>query len=330
MGGSLVKKLDVWVASIVLLAGTLLTLVAQSQSPPPALPEGNTGIAAQHPNDNGIATNPNVVFADGFDTYTSPSQLNGNYDGFFQTSNFAIDTSVFFGGSKSLRVRMPSTGTDMWNALIKRISPTRDKLFVRVYSRYAPNYAGVLEAHNGLRVTGNYLGPGVRPNGRDFFLVNLENSRYQGETEPGYTHAYVYHPEQDDIYGEHWYSDGSTSNGAQSFGPFFVPRPRTAAPRGVWTSFELMVQMNTPGSRDGRVAAWQNGNLIADWQNVRFRDVTTVKVDEIQLENGGKASTQQNDKWYDNLVIATSYIGPVSTGGVPTPRPPTNLRITRQ
>jgi hypothetical protein len=89
----------------------------------------------------------------------------------------------------------------------------------------------------------------------------------------------------------------------------------------------MLVQMNTPGSRDGRVAFWQNGSLIADWQNVRFRDVSTVKIDELQLENGGKSSTQVNDKWYDNLVIATSYIGPVSTGGPAPPQPPTNLRI---
>jgi hypothetical protein len=326
-----VKKLDIRVASIVLLVGTFFSLIAYSQSAPPALPEGNTGIAAGYPNDNGIATNANVLFADGFDSYTSTSQLSNNYDGFFQSSNFAIDTSTFFGGSKALRIRMPQSGSDVWNALIKKITPNRDRLFMRVYSRYAPNYAGVLEAHNGLRVTGDpYLGPGRRPTGRDFFLVNLENSRYQGEAEPGYSHAYVYHPEQDDIYGEHWYSDGSTSNGQQSFGPFFVSRPRTAAPRGVWTSFELLVQMNTPGSRDGRVAAWQNGSLIADWQNVRFRDVATVQIDEIQLENGGKSSTQVNDKWYDNLVIATSYIGPVSTGGTPPPQPPTNLRITTQ
>ena len=322
------KNLDVRMVSIALLAGTFFSLVAHSQSPPPALPEGNTGIAASYPNDSGIATNANVVFADGFDSYTSVSQMAGNYNGYFQQSNFALDTSTFFGGSKALRIRMPQAGDEINNALIKRISPTRDKVFLRVYSRYQPNYSGLQDSHNGIRITGNYLGPGRRPNGRDFFLVNIETSRFQGEAEPGYTHAYVYHPEQDDIYGEHWYSNGQTSNGAQSFGPFFVPRPRTVPPRGVWTCFEVLVQMNTPGSRDGRVAFWQDGVLMADWQNVRFRDVTTVKIDEIQLENGGKSSSQVNDKWYDNLVIATSYIGPVSTGGPAPPAPPTNLRIT--
>ena len=322
------KKLDSRVASIVFLVGTFLSVLAYSQSGPPPLPEGNTGIAASYPNDSGITANANVLFADGFESYTSTSQLNNNYNGFYQGQNVAIDTTTFFGGGKALRMRMPSSGGEISNALLKNISPTRDRLFMRVYARFQPNYGGINASHNGMRVTGAYPGPGRRPNGRDFFLVNIENSKWGSEPEPGYTHAYVYHPEQDDVYGEHWFADGSTSNGRQSFGPFFVSRPNVSPTRGAWISFEILVQMNTPGTRDGRVAIWQNGSLVADWQDVRFRDVSTVKIDQIQLENGGQASTQQNDKWDDNLVIATSYFGPLASGGVPPPAPPSNLRIT--
>jgi hypothetical protein len=160
--------------------------------------------------------------------------------------------------------------------------------FMRVYSRFQPTYSGVVDAHNGLRITGRYTGPGTIPNGSNFFLVNIENSKYQGEGEPGYTNAYVYHPEQDDAYGEHWYPDGTVGNGTPNFGPFFTVRPKVNPARGQWISFELMVQLNTPGSRDGRVAVWQDGQLIADWPNIRFRDVSTVQIDEIQLENAGK------------------------------------------
>lgn len=321
------KNLGFRIASTAFLVGTFFSVVAYSAPPP--LPKGNTGIAALFPNDAGISAHPAVVFADGFDSYTSAGQLtsSGNYDNFFQGGNIAFDTSTFFGGTKALRLRMPSSGVEVSNAIVKNISPARDVLFMRVYARYSPNYSGVNDAHNGLRITGRYPGPGTRPNGRDFFLVNVENSRYLSEGEPGYTHAYVYHPEQDDVYGEHWYPDGTVSNGVQSFGPDFVARPKVNPARGTWICFEMMVQLNTPGSRDGRVAVWQNGTIIADWQNVRFRDVTTVKIDQIQLENGGKGSTQPNDKWYDNLVIATSYIGPMPTGSDPAPAAPTNLRI---
>jgi hypothetical protein len=308
--------------------GLLAALAAHAAvAQPQPLPQGNTGIAAAYPNDTGIAADSRVLFADGFETYTSVSQLtsSGNYGNYYQGSNITIDTSTYFGGTRALRMRMPSTGSEVSNAIERAISPKRDAIFMRVYARYQPNYAGVNSAHNGLRITGNYSGPGRRPNGTDFFLVNIENSR-GSEAEPGYTHAYVYHPEQDDVYGEHWFPDGSTVNGAQSFGPYFVSRPKVIPARGQWICFEVLVQMNTPGSRNGRVAVWQDGSLIADWLNIRFRDVDTVKIDRIQLENGGQGSTQQNDKWYDNLVIATAYIGPTAGDSATKPMPPTDVR----
>jgi len=321
------KILRLHIASITLFVAAAFSHPAISQIPP-TLPQGNNGIAAAYPNDAGIAADSRVLFADGFESYTSVSQLtsSGNYNNYFQGSNLALDTAMKFGGTKALRMRMPATGGEVSNAIVRNISPTRDAMFMRVYARYQPTFAGVNSAHSGLRIAGNYTGPGRRPNGTDFFLVMIENSRYQGEAEPGYTNAYVYHPEQDDVYGEHWYPDGSVGNGAQSFGQYFVARSKVVPARGAWICFEALVQLNTPGSRDGRVAVWQDGNLIADWQNVRFRDVNTVKIDQIQLENGGQSSSQINDKWYDNLVIASTYIGPMASGG-PVPNPPTDLQV---
>lgn len=293
----------------------------------PALPEGSTGISQLHPNDANIEAHPDVLFADDFEAYSTVSQLtgSGNFDNYYQESNLAIDSSIYFNGSQALRMRMPSTGSEVSNAIVRDLSSEYDALFMRVYTRFQPDYGGVNSAHNGLRISGNYNGPGQRPDGTDFFLVNIENSKWGSEPEPGYTHAYVYHPEQDDIYGEHWYSDGRVTNGSQAFGPQFVARPNIAPRRGEWICYEVLVQLNTPGIRDGRVAVWQDGVLIADWMGVRFRDVSSVKIDQIQLENGGQGSSQRNDKWYDNLVIATSYIGPMSSGTVPNP--PTNLRV---
>jgi len=319
------KFKNVLIASGLFALLTMLPLEAYSQAPP-LLPEGNTGISASHPNDTGIESHPNVLFADDFESYSSVSQItgSGNYVNYYQGSNLTFDSSIYFNGSQSLRMRMPSTGSEVSNAIVRDLSSEQDLLFMRVYARYQPDYRGVNSAHNGLRITGNYSGPGRRPDGTDFFLVNIENSKWDSEPEPGYTHAYVYHPEQDDIYGEHWYADGRVTNGSQSFGPHFVARPNVAPNRGDWICYEVLVQLNAPGVRDGRVAVWQDGDLIADWQNIRFRDVSSLKIDQIQLENGGQGSSQQNDKWYDNLVIATSYIGPMSSGAVP--KAPTNLQ----
>lgn len=313
---------------IILAIGVLSpSLLAQ----PPALPTGSTGIAASFPNDTNIQSHANVLFADGFETYSSASALvgSGNWTNYYQASYVAVDSSVFYGGTKSIRLRVPTTTTGFGDAIVKRLPVEQDILFMRVYARYQANYAGLAEAHNGLTISGRYPGPGTRPNGTDFFLVLIEDSRYLGEGEPGYTNAYVYHPEQDDLYGEHWYPDGFVSNGTQNFGPYFVVRPKVIPARGTWICYEVMIKLNTPGSRDGRVAVWQNGALIADWQNLRFRDVSTLKIDQIELGNGGKSSSQQNDKWYDNLVLATSYIGPMSTtADTIAPSVPTGLSAT--
>src|SRR5262245_22326196 len=153
---------------LVLVVAVPLGIIAQSAAPPP-LPEGN-GLAAAYPNDAGITANSNVLFADGFETYTSASQLtsSGHYNNYYQGSNIAFDTSTFFGGTKAIRLRMPASGSEVSNAIVKTISPTRDVLFMRVYARYQPNYAGINSAHNGLRMTGGYTGPGKKPNGTDF------------------------------------------------------------------------------------------------------------------------------------------------------------------
>ena len=299
-----------------------------SAQEPPELPEGDTGIASSYPDDAGIESHPDVLFADDFEGYSSVGQLtsSGSYDNYYQGSNLGFDSSITFSGDQSLRMRMPATGSEVSNAIVRDLATEQDTIYMRVYGRYQENYAGVNSAHNGLRISGNYTGPGRRPNGSDFFLVNIENSKWGSEPEPGYTHAYVYHPEQDDVYGEHWYSDGRVTNGSQSFGPYFQARPSRAPARGVWICYEVLVQLNTPGSRDGRVAVWVDGELIADWQNIRFRDTTDLKIDQIQLENGGQRSSQSNIKWYDSLVIARNYIGPASSGN--KPNPPENLRST--
>jgi hypothetical protein len=127
-------------------------------------------------------------------------------------------------------------------------------------------------------------------------------------------------------WGDHWYPDGDVIPQEQlpgNFGPDFVPRPLHIPKRGEWYCVELMVQANTVGVRDGRVAAWINGNLIADWQNVRFRTVATLKIDQFELVLGANSNTDGADtQWFDHVVVAKSYIGPMVPKDTPPPPPP--------
>lgn len=91
-----------------------------------------------------------------------------------------------------------------------------------------------------------------------------------------------------------------------------------------------MVKANTPGRLDGRVALWVDGNLIADFINLRFRDIQTLKIDRFGLDLYiANNSARTNSKWHDDVVAATSYIGPMTksvVGGEP-PAAPNGLRI---
>src|SRR6185295_11651839 len=85
--------------------------------------------------------------------------------------------------------------------------------------------------------------------------------------------------------------------------------------RDKWICYELMVKANTPGKRDGRIAFWVDGKLAADFPNLRLRDVDALKSNRVSL-----GLYTQNDMirgpivmWYDDVVVATSYIGPVAT-----------------
>ena len=74
-----------------------------------------------------------------------------------------------------------------------------------------------------------------------------------------------------------------------------------------------MLQANTPGQRDGRIAVWLDGKLVADFPSLRLRDVATLKIDRFGLSfHIGSNPNGQARKWYDNVVAAKAYIGPVA------------------
>jgi hypothetical protein len=283
---------------------------------PAPLPQGRTGIAASYPGDADIQSHPDVIFADNFESYTAADQLTTRWDNYYQGGNtrIATESGNVYAGSRALEFTLPQTASEVSNAVLKNISPAEDTLFVRVYAKFDSGFDVAGPGHNGIRMSAKYPGPGQAPNGTNFFAFSLENSIYYNETEPGYTNVYSYHPEQRSQWGDHWYPDGKVlpyDSTPGNFGPYFVARPNFIPEKNRWYCYELMVKANTPGQRDGRVAVWIDGNLVADFQNVRVRDVSNLKIDQVQLElHSQNSSIRANRKWYDNVVIARSYIGP--------------------
>ena len=114
------------------------------------------------------------------------------------------------------------------------VSPEQDVLFLRYYSKIQPPYDVVGSSHNGAMISAHYFNngqatPGVRANGTNKFLANLENWRGEAATpSPGDLNIYLYHPEQRSHYGDHFFPNGDVLPNTSlkfTYGPGFVSRP---------------------------------------------------------------------------------------------------------
>ena len=217
--------------------------------------------------------------------------------------------------------------------LLSLSNPKRDVLFLRYYSKFDVGFNVLGSSHNGSTIEANYCCPGVRADGYNKFFVSYEAVRFETAIpNPGKLGIYIYYPDQRDVWGDHFFSTGVVSpftNLPFDFGPEFVPRSDVVPELGRWHSYELMVRANTPGQRNGRIAMWLDGNLIADFPNLRLRETTDLMIDKFTLGLHAKSNTlAAAKKWYDNVVAATSYIGPMNSGGSSYPlQAPTGLRV---
>ncbi len=185
-------------------------------------------------------------------------------------------------------------------------------------------------------MSAKFPGPGIRPppDGTGFFLFLLQNqilgSPDIGESAPGFTHLSSYWPRQRSAFGDHWYPTGFVVPFGSGIGedgkqianrgdwlafpsqyPDFRPMADFLPQRDRWYCYELMVRANTPGQNNGEVKFWIDGTLVGAFPNLNVRSISTLKIDEAHISLHAWHSERINKKWYDNVVIATQYIGPI-------------------
>jgi hypothetical protein len=287
------------------------------------LPEGNTGLASKYPGDVGIENDSAVIFADDFEDYTIITDIGARYDNFFNYETIYIvdNPDIAYSGNKSIEFRMPVRNNELSLGVVKNIEE-KDVLFVRYYAKYAETFDIIGSSHNGITLGAHYedaqgrATPGIPADGYNKFLVALEYWRGDENIEPpGELNVYVYHPEQRDNYGDHFFPTGTVLPFSYRPGDFetdFVSRPDFIPELGRWYCYELMVKANTPGQRDGRIAFWVDGALTADFGNIRFREIDSIKIDKFTFGfHAGRNPNAETSVWYDNIVIAESYIGPI-------------------
>jgi len=294
---------------------------------PADLPEGN-GIAAKYPGDLGIEGDPAVVFADGFediedDTITTgPEEQKGKkWDVAWHTVGITRELENVHSGRRAVEVAHVQP---MSHGVSKDFEEGFDTLYVRYYMKYHKEFPGC--HHTGMHVWAGAPGvvlrsgtassaTGVRPDGENHFVVGIDASRPRRRSAtapPGQMNIYCYHMDQARRWGDLFFPSGRVlpAENEGLFGEGFVARPDLVADRNRWYCYEFMVRANTPGERDGRVAFWVDGKLAGDFPNLRLRSVASLKVNHVVLSSYSSRTDANKTLWYDDVVVATSYIGP--------------------
>jgi hypothetical protein len=100
-------------------------------------------------------------------------------------------------------------------------------------------------------------------------------------------------------------------------------RISSTAEAGWWVCVEVRAKLNTPGAKDGLFQLWIDGRLESERKNLDWRGTYTGHgINAIFLEAyWNKGSPVAQSRWYDNFVISTKPIGPVTC-----PRSPVLMR----
>lgn len=270
------------IISVALIAGLALAQVGFAESEPPA------GIASRYPGDVGIEQDEAVIFVENFESGSLDTWEGGHKR---DRVTLTSDQANVYQGRFAMEWAVPLN--DSGGHIYKWLKPGYDKVHARVYWKLAEDWTvakmhgwGISAAKPGVSVPGD---AGRRADGTNKFCAIIDRP-HQGMA------LYVYHPEQKSQWGDH-------------FGTDVRMQP------GRWYCVEIMQKANTPGKRDGEMALWADGKRVGQWTNLRLRDVAELRINKVILMLYlHKNDTGLNRCFYDNLVVATEYIGPMAPG----------------
>jgi hypothetical protein len=264
------------------------------------------GLAARYANDEGIADDPAVIAATGFETANWAEEAFGYTGTLPEGYEHSTDRAIVMNGQGCLQIQQ-RTGTHQPMEFSPAI-PGSDTVYVRWYRRWESGYDWTQHKMPGVYAKESSAQDGtagIRPTGCDKYSCKLF---VDWEARPAF---YTYHPDQSGEYGDHV--------------PQTIGNPEVLQTQR-WYCFEMMLKSNTPGQYDGELKMWIDGELKGHAQGLRFRTCDTLKINEFTHSAyvGGDWTSQRDQKlWDDNLVIATAYIGPmVADNSEAEPSPP--------
>jgi len=268
------------------------------------LPQGK-GLAARYKADVGISKHKDVIFSDDFED----GVLGAKWDT-KRTENALslVAPANVVCGKQCLKVEA-RLSENTGGGLTKWFE-SADRLFIRFYVRIDPNcdyihHFVTLRANKSTQGEGRFSGfggAGLLPEGDGRFSTALEPVGGGGRWPvPGVWNFYSYwHEMQMSRDGKYW-------------GNAFRPESQEIIPKDRWICAEFMLKHNTPGHPDGEQAYWIDGVLMGHWKGINWRTSESLKANALTLESyitDRWTKNEINTVYFDNLVIARSYIGP--------------------
>lgn len=274
---------------------------------------GAQGLSVKYPGDVGIARHPAVLFHDDFETgeladhWTEIKRRAGREASDLSEPAIFEEAPAVARGQRSVRVQLRRTGYEDVT-LIKYLKPGHDELFMRHYVRYGRDYGYHGHGGSGFMADagqGGFKGAGKAPDGDKFFWATLEPIGPRKWEPPGALIFYAY-----------WWQMKADGRG-NFWGNWFQPDPDFVPALDTWTCVEWRVKANTNKQSNGELDCWINGEKRGEFRDINWRSDDKLKVNRVQLSlwlepgsydraGGGNTRTV----WYDDVVVATQYIGP--------------------
>lgn len=285
--------------------GTMQLGVFETRLPPLPFAPPEAGLAARYAQDEGIARDPDVVFASDFE---APWRKLFAADSSGEVDQVDFDPRLNFAPrqGRALRVNMKqgsNLGADL-RLRLKDHGGEPEQLFFRYYLRLAKDWDprtadGKLP---GLSGTYGKVGWGGRKTDgsegwsmRGAFLRSFEPGHpFAGYAQIG---SYAYHADMQGTYGDVWTWPGA-----------LLERDR-------WYCVEQLIRMNRPDRKDGQLKVWIDGRPVFERRDLRLRtnDRLRIEMAWIDVYHGGAAVSPVDQHLYiDDMVLARRYIGPIA------------------
>jgi hypothetical protein len=276
------------------------------------LPTGD-GLASNFDSDRDIVSHAAVIFADDFESGDLGAKWDetsnrGNALSFVNESSNTTTLPPNALGQRSLKVTA-TLGKNTGGGFTKWFE-SADRLYIRFYTKFDEDCDYVhhfctLRANKSLQGRDRWSGfggAGLLPEGDERFSTAIEPWGNWGKwSPPGQWNFYSY-----------WHTMKASPDG-KYWGNGFRPETQPNIQRATWICVEFMIQHNTPGENDGEQAYWIDGELRGHWTGFNWRTSPTLFANALTLESyvtDRWTKQSENVVFFDNVVIAKSYIGP--------------------